>query len=72
MNTAYETVRATATCTFCGSENHLTISEIKADQRVDCSTCGGQLGTIGDLVKKTKIRDGNTIEVTGTRPGNFR
>lgn len=49
MNAVLPTVRLTATCDFCGAENHLTLNSVHEDQPVSCSTCGGDLGTIAEL-----------------------
>jgi hypothetical protein len=44
-----DTVRLTATCDFCWTINTLTITDVPDEQQVHCSTCGGALGSLGEL-----------------------
>ena len=54
------TVRLTATCDFCWTINDLTISDVPDEQQVHCSTCGGSLGSLGEL--KHRHEDPKTRE----------
>jgi hypothetical protein len=42
-------MRVTATCDFCWTVNELTIAAVPNEQPIHCSTCGGALGSLGEL-----------------------
>ena len=53
MHSRKKTVRLTATCDFCWTINELTISAVPDEQQIHCSTCGGSLGSLGELKHRT-------------------
>lgn len=54
-------------CDFCGHENELTFTAVRPEQRINCSTCGGHLGTVGELISSVV----SPADVIATRPGTF-
>jgi hypothetical protein len=45
-------IRLMATCDFCWTINELTVSAVPDEQQVHCSTCGGALGSLGELKRR--------------------
>jgi DNA-directed RNA polymerase subunit RPC12/RpoP len=68
MITSNKAVHVTVTCDFCGTKNELTITEIHATQPIKCSTCGGLLGTVADLMDEEARED---IASVSKRAGTF-
>jgi hypothetical protein len=51
MFTDPPTVRATVRCSHCAADNELTINSVADDQVINCSSCGGRLGTVADVIR---------------------
>ena len=49
MEAILPTAHVAATCAFCRAGNTLTIQSANPDHQVTCATCGGLLGTVGEL-----------------------
>ena len=43
-------VHVTFSCDYCHFTNDITMTDIKDDQSLTCSRCGGHLGKVGQLV----------------------
>ena len=54
MHTRDTPVHLTATCDFCWTINELTISDVPDEQQIHCSTCGGSLGSLGELKRRNE------------------
>jgi hypothetical protein len=68
MRIGMDPVRLTATCDFCWTINELTITAVADEQQVHCSTCGAELGSLGDLRRRNKMLARRDLDRTATAP----